>query len=79
MKSVIEFDESQQEVFRLIVKDFGGPTSTKSILETLEYLVNNLAQPDIDPSWIDDEEHKLHYEVCMAALEYARMIEISGR
>ena len=78
MKSVTEFNEQQQEDFRLIADDAVGPTMVSYVLSTLEQVAYSLAQPDLDPTWIDKEPRE-KYEVCMAALEYLRMSDFASR
>jgi len=78
MKSSIHFNEYQEVEFANLAKDACEQASLILVLETLERIVNLLAQPDIDPSWIHDQEAKQTYEVCMAVLEYARMRLILG-
>jgi hypothetical protein len=74
MKSVCEFNEEQRKDFGYIASDCVGPTMIVYALLILEAVAYELAQPDIDPSWIN-EETKDKFDVCMAALEFFRMNE----
>jgi hypothetical protein len=78
MKSAIDFNEYKAGEFANLAKGVCEQASLILVLETLERIVNLLAQPDIDPSWIHDQEAKQTYEVCMAVLEYARMRQVLG-
>lgn len=77
MISVSEFNIDQKQDFKRIISDFGGPTSTAYVLSVLERAVYALGQPNIDPSCFgEDVDLRNEFEVCMAALEYSRMLDI---
>lgn len=77
MISVSEFNSAQKQDFKRIISDFGGPTSTAYVLSVLERAVHSLGQPNIDPSCFgEDVELHNEFDVCMAALEYSRMLDI---
>ena len=77
MKSVCQFNDEQTKEFRQLADDCLGPTMVVYALSVLENIAYQIAQPDIDPSWID-EETKNKFDVCMAALEFFRMSETSN-
>jgi len=72
VRSVNEFSEQQKADLKLMCSDVVGPTMTASVLALLEKVAFTLAQPDLDPSWMEDPEARDQFEVCMAALEYFR-------
>jgi hypothetical protein len=72
MRSVNAFSEHQKADLKLMCSDVVGPTMLGPVLCLLEQVAFTLAQPDLDPSWIEDQEARDQFEVCMAALEYFR-------
>lgn len=72
MKSIIEFNDEQRKNFTILANDATGASMTGFVLSVLECVAYEIAQPDIDPTWIN-EETKADFEVCMAALEFLRM------
>lgn len=75
------FSEEQQKFLASIVDDFGGPTSTGAVLRVLERVIYML-KPDIDLSVPEHESEKevwADLEVCMAALQYWKVQNLSGR
>lgn len=77
MKSVEQFNSKQKANFNFLLSDISGPTMSVFLLQVIEALAYQLAQPDIDPNWIS-EDVKEDAEVCFAALEYYRMVNIEG-
>lgn len=78
MKSVNDFNEQQKSDLKLLCSDVVGPTMTGPVLVLLEQIAFTFAQPDIDPSWIEGQEARELFEVCMAALEYFRTTIITN-
>jgi hypothetical protein len=72
------FTDKQREFVGQIVSDFGGPTSTASVLMVLETAIYTL-KPDIDLSRPEGESEKALWadlEACMAALQYWKVQQI---
>lgn len=67
------FDEEQKRFLSCIVSDFGGPTSTASVLYILERALGE-CKPDweLDPQAFSEDLRK-DIEVCMAALNYSKV------
>lgn len=72
MKGVNDFSDQQKADLKLMCSDVVGPTMLGPVLCLLEQVAFTLAQPDLDPSWIEDADARDTFEVCMAALEYFR-------
>lgn len=67
------FTEEQKKFLSSLVSDFGGPTSTGSLLYIIENLLYTLA-PDWElKSLPDDSNIKNDLEVCLAALQYLKV------
>jgi len=76
MKRVSELTDDQKATLKLIVGDFGGPTSTYYVLSIMNKILENFK-----PDWQGDpmsEIPGLHdeIEVCMMALAYADLSEL---
>jgi len=79
MYDVDIFSEEQKKFLSSIVSDFGGPTSTGSVLYVMQNLLYHL-KPDFDlDSFSDDPELKADLEVCLAALHYLKVKDAAER
>jgi hypothetical protein len=72
------FTDDQKNFLAQVVDDFGGPTSTASVLMVLERALYTL-KPDFDFSTPHETEKELYedLEVCMAALHYWKVQNVA--
>lgn len=80
MKSVVIFNQEQQDSFKAICEDFGGPTSTRYLLEVIERVLVDLdAFSCGDSLEFSSKDLNEEVEVLLAALEHARCLDVVGR
>lgn len=74
------FTDDQKRFLGQIVSDFGGPTSTATVLMVLEQALYTI-KPDIDLARPDSADKELwaDLEVCMAALHYFKVHNIANQ
>ena len=73
MKSVIEFNDQQRIDFKCLARDVTCPTSIVYALVCIESFVEACSMQGLDESLIDEDVIERR-DVCLAALEYFRMI-----
>jgi hypothetical protein len=73
------FTDDQRKLLAGIVDDFGGPTSTGTLLRILENALYELKPDwDLDLRSLSDEL-KADLEVCIAALQYLKVKQVADR
>lgn len=79
MSDVDLFTEEQKKFLSCLVSDFGGPTSTGTLLYIIEQLLYTL-KPDWQlDNFADDKDLQSDLEVCMAALSYLKVKDAVGK
>ncbi|TXD43110.1 hypothetical protein TR80_009655 [Xanthomonas campestris] len=72
------FDDHQKQLLSLIVDDLNGPTSAGALLRMIENIIYSL-KPDFElANFSDDPELKSDIEICMAALNYMKVQQITS-
>lgn len=79
MVDVDTFNEEQKQFLSQIINDFGGPTQTGNLLYVIENLLYGL-KPDWElQTFHDQPDLKADIEVCVAALNYLKINNITKK
>lgn len=77
MYDVDIFTADQKKFLSHIVSDFGGPTSTGSVLYVMQNLLYHLKPEWELSSFSADAQLKADLEVCLAALHYLKVKDVA--
>ncbi|MBN1935352.1 MAG: hypothetical protein JW934_11840 [Anaerolineae bacterium] len=71
MKQIEDFTDIQKDVFKGLISDLGGPTSTHYLLSIIEDILLTFKPDWENDPLFDNADLRQEIEVCMAALNYA--------